>query len=578
MNKLKRLLSEKYCIILLISYSLVVVVFGLVYRDNIYLSLNDNLDSNIPIYKMIRDNHLLWKFDEAIPFLGGVIQRSQYKVETSLISWIYILLPPLLAYYIIYIIKIVFSSLGFYYLVKKINEYEGFNFNKNTWGLCGLLYGILGTWPMAALGFASLPWLTLFIYIIYKTEEKKYIPILLFFSFSTSTILIGIFAIFYYFVFIIFISFKKKKVNIPLVLGFVLLTTFSLLLNGDYIKQSVSGSENTIKTLKTVVYNDSFSYCLSRFRTVFLFGKQYYHSGGATLKYIVIPICSVFLLINIYKSIKSKKIGKKEFLYYIVYSCIVFNVLFCCFDNYHLFRRIIPFANGFSFSRFSWLNPFLWTFLFAMVCDNIKCNYKNTLILLAILLVIVDPRYSQLNSMYNDLYWNSFINYHIARDSNHEWTWREYYSEKLFSEVKKSINYAGEWSIAYGLEPGVLQYNGIKTLDGYFPNYPLWYHDKFEKMIQPELDIDKKHAAYWDSSSGMRAYIWSPQWDFILNKKTKLKESYLHININIFKELNGKYIFSRVRITNWNEIGLLPVGRYSMKGSPYKIYVYMLQK
>ena len=40
----------------------------------------------------------------------------------------------------------------------------------------------------------------------------------------------------------------------------------------------------------------------------------------------------------------------------------------------------------------------------------------------------------------------------------------EFYSTQLFEEIKADIGYNGEWAVAYGMHPAVLEYNGIATL------------------------------------------------------------------------------------------------------------------
>ena len=60
--------KKYYGIFITLIYIFLVFVFAFVIRDNIYLTINDNLDSNIPMYKMIRDNDLFWKFAEPLPF------------------------------------------------------------------------------------------------------------------------------------------------------------------------------------------------------------------------------------------------------------------------------------------------------------------------------------------------------------------------------------------------------------------------------------------------------------------------------------------------------------------------------
>ena len=119
-NKLINIIKQNYGIITLGIYILILIIFAIVMRDNIYVTLNDNMDSNVPIYKMIRDTDLFWKFNESIPFLGGEVLRAEYRVELSVQSWIYALFPTLVAYYAVYILKVLGASLLFIYKNKRI--------------------------------------------------------------------------------------------------------------------------------------------------------------------------------------------------------------------------------------------------------------------------------------------------------------------------------------------------------------------------------------------------------------------------------------------------------------------------
>lgn len=580
--KVKNVIRQNYALIIVGMYLLIVVVFGIIMQDNIYLTLNDNMDSNIPIYKMIRDNSLFWKFNETIPFLRGDVLRADYRVELSIQSWIYALFPTLFAYYAVYFLKVLGSALGFYFLAKKVKKYENINIKENIFCICGLLYGILGTWPHAALGFASLPWWCLNIYIIYKTGKKRYIPLLLLFVFTTSFTMLALFELFYTAIFIIIVSIRQRKINFKLVIGLAMTFVSYAITNSHHVLQGIKGSQETIKSLKAVTYTETIYESLSKFKNAFLFENAYYHTGGSTLRYVVIPICTVFLIFLIVSIIRKKFLDKKMAVLYMgIYVCIIFNTLACCFDNNEFFRKLIPFASGFGFSRFSWLSPFMWLILLAMVCNYITSKILiSVFLILGVASVAFDPQYTQVNSMYNELYCNisALIGNNRFRDGNHEWTWKEYYSEELFEKVKEDIEYDGSWAIAYGIEPSVLQYNGIKTLDGYYSNYSLAYHDKFQELITPELEQDEHHKAYWENSSGMRAYIWSPKWDFVSPKKFDLTESELYIDMDVFEEMGGKYIFSRIQITNCDELGISLVNStYTDEESPYMVYVYSIE-
>ena len=71
---------------------------------------------------------------------------------------------------------------------------------------------------------------------------------------------------------------------------------------------------------------------------------------------------------------------------------------------------------------------------------------------------------------------------HLAMNLRYKWvemqgkevaalTYKEFYSQDLFELIKNDIEYNGEYSIAYGMHPAILEYNKIATLDGYFTNY-----------------------------------------------------------------------------------------------------------
>lgn len=581
--------KKYYGIFITLIYIFLVFVFAFVIRDNIYLTINDNLDSNIPMYKMIRDNDLFWKFAEPLPFLGGVLLRSQYRVELSIQSWIYALMPPLTAYYAVYVIKIIGSALGFYILAKSIKKYEDIDSNENIWCLCGLVYGILGAWPHAALGFASLPWWALCTYLLYKTGKIRYIFLSLLFIVVTSFTMLALFCLAYMTVVFLFVAIKDRKIYIPLAVDIILLTGGYFIANSHHVVQGISGSKETIKSLVSASYTESIQESIGHFGDAFTFRNSYYHTGGATLRYTVIPVCSIFLIYFIFSAVKSriKKSVKVAIIYTGIYASIILNTFACCFDNNAFFRRSIPFASGFSFARFGWISPFLWLVLLAFSCGLGVTKFikkyavvmSSVIIAAAISSVIFDPGYTARDSMYNELYCNlsALLGNDKFRDGNHEWTWREYYSEDLFNQVKETINYDGSWSVAYGIEPSVLQFNGVKTLDGYYSNYSLEYHDLFQKLIKPELELDDHHREYWESSSGKRAYIWSKEWDFISEKNIQLKETELYIDMDVFKEMGGKYIFSRFIITNADVLGLklLNEDKHNDGISPYNVYVYI---
>ena len=65
-----------------------------------------------------------------------------------------------------------------------------------------------------------------------------------------------------------------------------------------------------------------------------------------------------------------------------------------------------------------------------------------------------------------------------------------------------------ERSVAYGMNPAILEYNGISTLDGYLGFHSMEYHNQFRKIIEPAFPGNEWARQYYDEW-GARAFIFS---------------------------------------------------------------------
>ena len=189
-----------------------------------------------------------------------------------------------------------------------------------------------------------------------------------------------------------------------------------------------------------------------------------------------------------------------------------------------------------------------------------KFGIRDVVILLAFLALIFAP------SGYN------FVRHNLLKDAKTV-TYGQFYSEDLFEKIKKDIKYNDEWSIAFGINPSVLQYNGIATLDGYVPYYSMKYKKQFRELITPALDVDLKDAKYFDEW-GARAYIFSNDVKYkgagiVLHSPAKLL-----INPSVFKQMGGVYIFSRTKLSNADDLGIKLIKEYKNKDFIYQVYVY----
>lgn len=164
----------------------------------------------------------------------------------------------------------------------------------------------------------------------------------------------------------------------------------------------------------------------------------------------------------------------------------------------------------------------------------------------------------------------------IPNVKSEEISYRQFFSENLFNKIKDTI---GEPQKDYrvasiGIHPSVAQYNGFYTLDGYQNYYPLPYKQQFRKIIAQELEksnIWREYFDYW----GSRCYLFSSEIpDFLSTKEKGRIITHLDIDIQAFKDLEGRFIFSAAEILNYKEDNLYLIGVFEDKDSVWRIFVY----
>lgn len=116
-------------------------------------------------------------------------------------------------------------------------------------------------------------------------------------------------------------------------------------------------------------------------------------------------------------------------------------------------------------------------------------------------------------------------------------------------------------------------YNNISTLDGYLSSYPLAYKRQFHKLIAPDLAVDSKNKEYYETYSA-QAYVFSNEISYEPLRQMEVESANMLIDPEVFKEMDGKYVFSRVALLNADELGLECLGKYTNENTPYTIWVY----
>lgn len=305
-------------------------------------------------------------------------------------------------------------------------------------------------------------------------------------------------------------------------------------------------------------------------------------------RFVVLPVCLLyFLILNAgYLRRREGKRARRD-LYNLCVLMLLFNSV--VYGLYYLepFRslveKLLPPLKGFQFSRTAFFNPFLWYGMFTIALYRLYCRLsahcRKAAVLTwglmgaAILSVLL------YGNSYNDLLHTAKSEGRKLAGLSQENTlsYGEFYSEDLFREACRQIDYDGEWAVAYGFHPAVLEYNGISTLDGYLGFYPQSYKEEFRRVIAPALSANEGARLYYDEW-GARCYLYSADQPTIVEavRNYPHPEGEIAIDPDALQELGCKYLFSRIRITNATEKELTLLCTCSSEESPYILYVYQV--
>ncbi|MDO4463167.1 MAG: DUF6044 family protein [Bacillota bacterium] len=574
---IKKLLSNWYLVIVfgfLIFAGLVFLICG---EDSI-IAVHDNLDLFIPQFQMMKDTGTFWAQDAYVPFLGG-ISRDVLPSEFSLYTILYMILPAYPAYIVGYLLKIIIALISCTLLAKDFCG-EAYQKYKPLVYLTGLAYGILNLFPAFGIPFASIP---LVIYLIRKIYQKPSIwwyvalffyPILSYFSYF------GLFILAYMAVAFLWLWIRDKKFPLRILIAIVVLSAGCILFEYRLFGTMLFSEEETIRS--TIVAGSmSAGEIMKTISDVFFRGM--FHAESVHT-YLVLPVCVVYFFFLNISYIRNKNVkGIFHDVYNLLMLILVFNSVIYGIYYWEGFRNLVeticPPLTGWQFNRTVFFSPFVWYAAFFLVLVRLYDAGKgkkmrlfaNALAVAAILLIVFT------GSRYNDLYHTCYNElYQVVKGKpTDQLSYKEFYAEELFEQAKEDLEYCGQWSAAYGFYPAVLEYNGISTVDGYLGFYSQYYKDEFRKVIAPALERVEATRQYYDEW-GARAYLYSGTDLSIVSpsRNVQITDQDIYIDLDAFKSLGGRYIFSSIELTNAKETGLVLAGTYTHEDSPYTLYVY----
>ncbi len=553
------------------------VFFG--YEERCYIAVHDNMDLFLAQFQMLKNTDSFFKHGVDVPFLGGV-SRDYLPSELSLYSLLYMIFPTYTAYAAGILLKILIGMFSFRLLAGELYPQRYVKYRPLIY-MTGFAYGILWVFPAFGFAFASIPLCVYLLAKIYKRQGKWWYvalfayPLVSYFSYH------GIFILGYLVIAIIWLSVRDRKPAWTLMAGLVVLALGYVACEYRLFGQMLFSDEVTIRS-SIVNASLTFPEIIREIGTVWREGI--FHADSVHGK-VALPVCVIYFLVHngIYLW---KKQGREIFhdRFNFIMLFILFNsVIYGLYDFEplrFLVETLIPPLEGWQFNRTIFFNPFLWyAALFVALARLYDAGLwqtwiANVVVCLAVLVIILTP------NRYNDLYQtcrNRAYEYFHGTEVD-ELCYSQFYAQELFDRVKKEIGYSGEWSAAYGFHPAVLEYNGIATLDGYLGFYPQEYKEAFREVIAPALERVEATRIYYDDW-GARAYLYSgTDLSIVSATKTVYATDYdIYMDTQAFRDLDGRYIFSRIELANAKEAGLTLLTSCQARDGSFAVYVYDIE-
>lgn len=503
--------------------------------------IHDNLDSVHVAFKLLDFKNLF----NSNNFLINGVRRGSLPTEFNISTWLYLIFGPLKSYILERLIISIVGYLGMWRLLSTRLLKEDKQIITVGVSIC---FGLLPFWPYGGIGISGIPLLLCAFWNFYEGNWNwRDLLVLLFYAFYSSLILTGLFILIYCVIILLLGWFKRGKLNFQFVIGIFFLSFFyvvthyrlfmAFLFETDYISHRVEFKTHPIGIKQSLKMGWR------------LFLNQQDHSESLHRK-VILPL--VLLTVFFIKTPNRLKEIKFSVLILLVLTLTALFYGFYTSTMLHLVTNFITSVLPIQFDRFYMLSPVLWYILFAFALKTLwnTETIRRTLIYLLLLFQ----------------FFIVLSNHELIVNRNNT-TYEEYYAEEIYSEVKNEVEKISSDCkvISVGLDPVIAQFNGLKTLDAYFADYPLKEKHEFRKIIEGELNRNEELKVYFDDW-GSRRYIFSSEL-----KKKKNHIDTLALNYKLLEKENVQFVLSSVLIDETiNPLHLLKF--YELNDKKYFLY------
>lgn len=589
-----------------ITLSIVLIAWYLspLFGEHLYVPIFDNLDSNVVWNKILAHSGMIFADNNAIiPNMMSGLPRSSWGSEFKILLWLYYFFDAKTAFVIneVAIHLIAFFSMFVFlkrYVVKPNSYYGSVPIYAGS-----IYFALIPYWSGAGASIALLPIVTYSLLNIKNKVSTKFDWVLLIIlPMYADLIFLYMFYIVYAGVYMLYDMLKNRKLNLPL-FSALLLMSAAFLLSEYRVVYSIFLDSGFVshRTEFDIFFNQSLWDCykmmviglvwghiphamtlqeayllpivlFAMLLTYFSKRLNILESMFIWLIFILTFIADIWnkvfinrytipllLILSIWIYFKREKYRQISLMMILTISILFISVV-SSYDGLAWITNILPILRELNILRFMFVLPFVFVVMlvFALLIIYRKLRFGSIFVFVFILF----------QSAYG--YEHSFYQVKPKKDYA---SFEQYYAPNIFDKLKKDLGEKVKISrfVGYGLEPAVMLYNGLHTVDGYSTNYPLEYKYKFKKIFSKYNYADAKTFDGWAS----KLYIMTVHTKFkYYIKNLSLKT--VRFSTDALCELGTDYIISPYMFPKNAKKGVKLLHTYIGKSDSWDIYLYSL--
>lgn len=405
----------------------------------------------------------------------------------------------------------------------------------------------------------------------------------MYYGLSTGFVLSGWVALVFIFVAFIVCSFTYKKIDKNILISWLVLLAVYILCNIDLIVEAFS--VNAFESHRAEYALNEGGKFLDNFFGILAKGNFVFEAESKHLLIIIPAAVALILLTFVKKTRKSDAINYVKLYVAVISSILGLAFLFAFSDTgfvNHIMDKLPGMLSSFNITRVYYFIPGAMYILLGISCAIIirSLSDKASIIAYMSAVALAMPLLLSLVKDKDGIFYQNINQINNGQGVTGYMTMKNIYSESLMATIEDAIgkDMSSYRIVNIGISPVAALMHGFYTIDGYSNNYPLEYKHRFREIIAEELELNDYTKAYFDLW-GNRCYAFPHELNgaYMVGKDSAGQIMDLHLNFGKMKEMNCRYIFSAVEITEYEKYGLDFVGDYTDDSSFWHIWVYGLK-